>query len=219
MNQPVKFTFERRFQDRRLNPFNYGDEEQKVAKAAHEKALKDADAAGFAAGFAKGSEQTRAEETARLARAIELLGGHLAVLREDLGDIAERATGEAIRFAHLFARKLAGDLAERLPLAGVEEALLAIMRDIRGAPHLALSVAPDLVEAASARCGELARRHGFEGRLVVLGDPSAMPGDAKIEWAEGGIVVSREEIERRIADLTGSLATELAAGPESKLRG
>ena len=213
MSQPVKFTFERRFSDRRQNPFSYGgEEEQKVAREQHEQALKGAEASGFQAGFEQGLQQARAEETARLSRAIELLGNHLAVLRVDLGDIVEAASGEAIRFAHIFATKLSGDIARRLPLASVEQALLTIMSDVRGAPHLALSVAPDLVEAATERCSELAKRHGFEGRLVVLGDPSSMPGDAKIEWAEGGIVISREETERKIAELTGALTANLAGG-------
>ena len=29
---------------------------------------------------------------------------------------------------------------------------------------------------------------GFAGRLVVMGDPEIVPGDARIEWADGGIV-------------------------------
>ena len=80
-----------------------------------------------------------------------------------------------------------------------------------------MRVAPELVEAASARCGELARMHGFEGRLVVLGDPAAASGDARIEWADGGIEITRDEIDRRIASAITGLVRDIPgrmAAPE-----
>ena len=33
----------------------------------------------------------------------------------------------------------------------------------------------------------IARAHGFEGRLVVLGEPGIAVGDCRIEWADGGV--------------------------------
>jgi flagellar assembly protein FliH len=213
VSQPVKFTFERRFGERRANPFSYGDEEQKVALAAHEAALKQAEQAGFAAGREQGMADARAEETARLARAIEVLASHVDLLARDLGDVSEAATAEAIRMAHLFADTLSGALARRLPHARMEEALAAVLRDVRGAPHLVLRVAPDLVEAAGERCTALARAHGFEGRLVVLGDPDAMAGDARIEWADGGIAIDREAISRRIGAAVDDLSAAIAPQP------
>jgi flagellar assembly protein FliH len=216
LSQPVKFTFERRFGERRANPFSYGGEDRKVALAAHETAVREAADAAFAAGKLQGMEEARAEETARLARAIEVLGEHIGILRHDLGDVGEAATAEAIRMAHLFSDRLSGELARRLPLARMEEALLAVLRDLRGAPHIVLRIAPDLVEAASRRCTELARAHGFEGRLVVLGDPEAPAGDARIEWADGGISIEREAISRRIGAAVGALADALSPGRASE---
>jgi flagellar assembly protein FliH len=210
LSQPVKFTFERRFGERRANPFSYGGEERKVALAAHEAAVKQAEEAAFAAGRAQGAEEARTEETARLARALAVLGEHVDILARDLGEVSEAATAEAIRMAHLFADTLSGALARRLPHARIEEALAAVLRDLRGAPHLVLRVAPDLVEAASERCTALARARGFEGRLVVLGDPDANPGDARIEWADGGVAIDREEISRRIGTAVDELSAAIA---------
>jgi flagellar assembly protein FliH len=34
---------------------------------------------------------------------------------------------------------------------------------------------------------DINRAHGYEGRLVVLGEPSVGIGDCRIEWADGGI--------------------------------
>lgn len=49
----------------------------------------------------------------------------------------------------------------------------------------------------------LARERGYEGRLVVLGDPDMQAGDARIEWADGGIVRERARIEAAVADALG----------------
>ncbi len=46
----------------------------------------------------------------------------------------------------------------------------------------------------------LAREHGFEGRLVVLGEPDMPPGDARLEWADGGVVRERARIEAALAE-------------------
>jgi hypothetical protein len=38
---------------------------------------------------------------------------------------------------------------------------------------------------------------GFEGRLVILGEPEIVRGDCHIEWADGGILRDRKALERR----------------------
>jgi flagellar assembly protein FliH len=38
---------------------------------------------------------------------------------------------------------------------------------------------------------------------VVLGDPDMHAGDARIEWADGGIVRERARIEAAVADALG----------------
>ena len=60
-----------------------------------------------------------------------------------------------------------------------------------------------LVEEAEALVKRLARERGYEGRLVVLGDPDMAAGDARIEWADGGIVRERARIEASVLDALG----------------
>jgi flagellar assembly protein FliH len=40
---------------------------------------------------------------------------------------------------------------------------------------------------AREKIDEIARGHGFAGRLVVLGEPNIAAGDCRIEWADGGV--------------------------------
>jgi flagellar assembly protein FliH len=77
------------------------------------------------------------------------------------------------------------------------------LRHLRGVPHLAVRVNDSLVEETEALLRRLARERGFEGRLVVLGEPDLALGDARIEWADGGIVRERARIEAAITQALG----------------
>ncbi len=103
----------------------------------------------------------------------------------------------------LIARKIAGDALDAAPLAGIEEAARSALQHLRGVPHLVVRVHDGLVEDAEALVKRLARERGFEGRLVVLGDPETVPGDARIEWADGGVVRERARIEAAVAEALG----------------
>jgi len=209
-SQPVKFTFERRFEERRRPGFVYSEEEKTITRSAFDEAVAAAHAEGVAQGRQQGAQEARAEEAARLGRAVESIASTLQLLARDLSQIEEAATGEAIQAALAFSSRLAGDLATRLPVDRIEEAMASVMRDMRGAPHIALRVAPDLVEAARIVAEKLAREQGYEGRLIVLGDPDAKPGDAQIEWSEGGVLVRREETEQTLAALVRRLVDGIA---------
>ncbi|TXN60983.1 flagellar assembly protein FliH [Methylobacterium sp. WL18] len=83
------------------------------------------------------------------------------------------------------------------------EAARAALQHLRGVPHLVVRVHDGLVEEAETLVKRLARERGYEGRLVVLGDPDMHAGDARIEWADGGIVRERARIEAAVADALG----------------
>ena len=44
-----------------------------------------------------------------------------------------------------------------------------------------------LYEDAQTRLADIARRVGFDGRLLVLAEPDIGIGDCRIEWADGGM--------------------------------
>jgi flagellar assembly protein FliH len=70
-----------------------------------------------------------------------------------------------------------------------------------------------LQERARAELEETARGGGFDGRLVVLAEPEIAPGDCRIEWADGGVVLERAAIEVKISELVGRyLASRDQAG-------
>ena len=74
----------------------------------------------------------------------------------------------------------------------------ASFQHLRGVPHLVVRVNAALVEAVEAHVQRIARERGYEGRLVVMGEPDIAPGDGRIEWADGGIVREQAHIEAAV---------------------
>lgn len=170
-------------------------------------AVADAEARAYARGLEEGRVRAEAQAQARLSDALNRLGLAAAGLinQSDARD-AERED-QALTFATALARKLAGDALAASPLAAVEEAARAALQHVRGVPHLVVRVNEAIVDEADALVKRLARERGFEGRLVVLGEPDMPEGDARIEWADGGIVRERARVEAAALDAAGILSS------------
>src|SRR5437588_543284 len=64
----------------------------------------------------------------------------------------------------------------------------------------ALARAEEVYESTHQRLEEIARMHGFDGRLVVLAEPGMALGDCRIEWADGGLSRDRASTEAAIGE-------------------
>jgi len=210
---PAKFVFEREFPATadRIAPLEA--KEPTLTVSEHRRIAAAAVAGARSEAYIHGRTEAQAEETARLADAMERIGARLEALARELSHIEAAASAEAVRYAHGFALKLAGRLMDQTPLAQIEDAARAIFDDLRGQPHVAVRVAPALADQAKDKLGAIGRERGFEGRLIVLGEPEIALGDVRIEWADGGIVRDRAQAERALA---AGVERALAAGPANQ---
>jgi flagellar assembly protein FliH len=195
----VKFIVQREFPETANRMVPLERQEPMIKVAQHEQQLAEAVTAARAEAFIEGKAEADGEETARLARAMESVAMALEQLRHDLEGIQAMASDEAIHFAQAIALKVAGRLMDDQSLAMIEDAGRAIFDDLRGQPHVAVRVAPELVDPAKEKLSAIARERGFEGRLIVMGEPEIAPGDVRIEWADGGIIRDRSLVEQTIA--------------------
>lgn len=195
----AKFIFGREFPatPNRIVPLEKAEPVMTVHE--HEQRLETAIASARAEAFREGKTEAEGDETARLAEAMEQVARMLDQVRHELDDIQAKASEEAIRFGHDFGRKLADTLMDQAPMAGIEQAARAIFDDLRGQPHVAVRLAPALLDAAKEKLGALARERGFEGRLIVMGEPEIALGDVRIEWADGGVIRDRARVEQQVA--------------------
>lgn len=159
-------------------------------KAAGEAEL----AAARAEGFHAGVDQAHREAQGQLAG----LTGQLARSAERLfAQEAARTAAVEEHAAHVAiatAKALAGAALAEKPLAALEGAVRECLSHARTAPHLVLRVHESMVEAAEELVRKLAAEHGFAGKLIVLGQSDIVPGDGRIEWAEGGFVLDSQQL-------------------------
>jgi flagellar assembly protein FliH len=208
MPAPARFLFDTDFAAPPPRPEPVAPSVPTIELPVHEALLAEAERAAYERGLAAGREAAEAkaagrlaDEAARLAAAAQSILGVLDVERA-------RFEGEAIRLAEAIARKIAGRLFDLHP----RDAVLAVVEDaigpLRKAPHLVIRLASDDVEPIREALSRIAHERGFEGRLVVLGEPAIQRGDCRIEWADGGIVLDRAATE---AAVTRALDAHLGA--------
>lgn len=203
MSAPFPFARSFEIDERRMAPIE--TREATLTLSEHGRIVAQAVAAAEASGHARGVAETEADATARLALAVQQLADSMAALRHRLGAIETAAAGEAVAFALAFAGRVAGAALERWPLDTIEEAARSVFADLRGMPHVALTVSQDLVEATRDRLQAVVREAGLETRLVILGDPGTDSGDVTIEWADGGLVRDRAATEAALRAVAAAL--------------
>jgi flagellar assembly protein FliH len=172
-----------------------------AADAKHQAALAEAEARGRAAGVAAGLAQAQRATETRIAEALEGLGARATRLLDEAEARQAALEEEALGFALSFARKLAGEALRVHPTGPIAQAARAAFQHLRAVPHLVVRVNDGLVSEVDALVGRLAREHGFEGRLIVMGEPEIAPGDVRLEWADGGVLRERCRTEAAVAGL------------------
>jgi flagellar assembly protein FliH len=174
--------------------------ERPIPPAEHAIKLAEAESRAFGEGFAAAEKEAIAVAERRTAAAFEQIGDALGRLAQGLSAVETRLEAEAIELALAIARKLAPELVARQPLAEIAALAGECFRQLASAPHVVVRVSDALLESARTQLEEIARAHGFEGRLVVVGEPQIAAGDCKIEWADGGVVRNQAKTDEAISN-------------------
>jgi flagellar assembly protein FliH len=140
--------------------------------------------------FAEGREQgaREAEQTAErvAADALAAMDARLKAMEAAQREGQELAVRRAVQVAMAIARKLLPELARRNGMAEIEAVVAECMAQRLDEPRLLVKVNEMMLEPLRERLARLAETSGFGGRLVVSGDSKVVPGDCRIEWADGG---------------------------------
>jgi flagellar assembly protein FliH len=188
---PAKFRFD----------LDLGHREERnsvVTESAMAALVANARAEGFEQGVAEGMRSATVKAAERLAHAAEVLADHTAALNASLDDSRDRTLTDAVDLAATIGRKLAVHLLAQQPTAEIEALIAECLASLDSVPHLVIRCAPDLADAVREIALARIATSGFNGRLVVLGDPDQGLGDAKLEWVDGGIVRDRASLEAEI---------------------
>ncbi len=140
-------------------------------------------------GFEAGLTHARTERDAALLIAAD--GLHAAIegidahLEQVVGDLAQ----EAAAVAHAAAEQLAARALTELPAAAIDEAIGRVLRQVARGQEIQVAVAPALVAEMEQLIA--VRQNGDRRRLAitVVADGSLQPGDAHINWEQGGVIL------------------------------
>ena len=165
--------------------------------------VSNARAEGYRDGLAEGQRASVVKAAERLAHAAEILADHAAAVNAAIDDHRQQTLTEAAELAAVIGKKLARSLVASQPAAEIEVLIAECLVSLDSVPHLVIRCAPDLADAVREIAMARIATSGFTGRLVVLGDPDQVSGDARLEWVDGGIARDRTvleaEIDRRVA--------------------
>ena len=164
--------------------FSSGDKAPTITLVEAERRRADAESLAYRKGFAAGQEQAQNG-------ALGLIADGMERLDKALAGIEARLETEAVEVAVAVAGKLAPELIAREPFAEISALATESFNHLVKAPHVVVHIGAEAFEPAKIKLEEIAGARGFEGRLVVLSDPAMVPGDCRIEWADGGVARDR----------------------------
>lgn len=140
-------------------------------------------------GYEAGLAAARAERETALLSAVDALQAGLETVDGEVERVAARLQAEAAEVALAAAELLAARALEADPGAAVDAAIGRVLRQVARGTELVVRVHPDLageVErlVAVRQAGDRRRLH-----LQVAADAAVAPGDARIEWDQGALVL------------------------------
>ena len=181
MATPAKFLFD--------VDFGAPDKKEKAATPAEIAArIAEAEARAYRAGYDAAQREAKVESDRRAALALEEIGIAIKGIAARYAGIETRMETEAVDVAVAVARKLCAELIAREPLGEITALVSDCFSQLVSTPHLVVRINDSLYDAARAQIERLAAHAGFEGRLVILAEPTIATGDCRIEWADGGMV-------------------------------
>lgn len=166
--------------------------------------------AGVAAGRAAALAEAAQSNEARIAASLSNMALGLKVIlaaRQRYAEDAQRGALETLRA--LLAKALPA-LCRKAPLAEIEAMVVECLREAFDEPRVVLRVADGVFEAMQPRLEAVVAASGFAGKIVLLADAALAPGDARVEWADGG---AERDTRRLMHDIDEALARALDSIP------
>lgn len=207
MAQPVKYTFD--------TPFEGPRQGARRPRTTFDLAeLEAARTAAYDDGMKAGVALERAAIQKREAEALTVIGAALRDIAAARADAHGAAVRDGARFAAMAARRFAGGLIARDPAFEVEALLRRCLEALHGEPRVVLRVGTDAFDVLGPRIDALAGDIGFDGRVVLVGDPAFEGGACRVEWADGGAERNDDEAWAAL-DAAIDRATAAPEGPDA----
>jgi len=207
MTQPAKFTFDLDLAKttRKTKLMEQADLDLLISQAREQ---------GYNEGLEAGQQSVLSQTNQQIAAAAELIANHGNDFLTTLDHAQQHHLTQSTKLAASVGHKLAAHLVERDPLPEISALLEDCLASLSGTAHLVIRCNDQLGDQIKPIAEQFAHQAGFEGRLIIMGEPDFAMGDCKIEWSDGGLARNFqnlvEEIDQKIAQFV-HLKTPTAA--------
>jgi flagellar assembly protein FliH len=172
-----------------------------------------AKAAARAEGVAAGRAEAEQQIARRVADACVAVGAQLGELMSVLAQQHEAQTRQSVAAATEIARRLLPSLGKREAIGEIEALIRDCLSRLHDEPRLVVRVADELLDPIRQNVDQLTAAAGYTGRVILFADPAIKPGDARVEWADGGAERDSAAIWREIDSAIQRFVEGGAAAP------
>ncbi|WP_019962269.1 FliH/SctL family protein [Woodsholea maritima] len=128
------------------------------------------------------------------ADALRHIDGRLQILLSRLHQESESLRHEAVELALITAQVIADKALEQFGEESVRQCIEEALGDLRGEPRVTIRLNPIYVDALAPEIEQMAKHIGYEGAIHVRGDDDMAVGDCVLEWRNGAIERTRQDI-------------------------
>lgn len=151
--------------------------------------------------YAEGTRSAQAMADQAIASSLKQMSAVVESLFNVMDKEVECVRREAAQLAFSIGAKIAGKLLEDTPTRGMDELIDECLGNLRSEPHVHILVHPQNAEEIGTRIQETINGRSFGGQLHISPSDGLGDTDVRIEWANGGVERSHEEIIRAVATI------------------
>jgi flagellar assembly protein FliH len=173
-------------------------------------AVAEARKTALAEGTGKGKAEAGAQIERQTASALNAIANHFAKIEAEVKAAVGAMRETTVELSLAMVRRLFPEFARQHGLDEVKALLGRNLDTLRTEPRFTVRVAAGQADLLRGEVETLAQSRGYEGRIVVTADESLKAGDCRIEWSQGGMIRSADEIWKAIeaAMEQASISTE-----------
>lgn len=173
--------------------------------------LEQARTEAHALGRQEGMADAMAGIEQQVGRTLDTMFSRLSKVFEQHAAWTRTMETDAARLALTVMRKLAPQLCRGRELPEVERVVREAFGFLTEQPKVMVRVAPDVAEALRDRVELMASRVGYEGQVVLVGDPELPADDCRVSWQAGAVERSLDDTWEQIDQI---VERALAGQPE-----
>lgn len=169
--------------------------------------LETAKAEAYAQGRQQGMDDAMAGIEQQVARTLDAVFSRISKVFEQHSDWTKQMESDAARLGLAVIGRLAPELARERELPEVEAVIREAFGFLTEQPKVMIRVAKELEEPLSGKVELMASRVGYEGQVVLVGDPDLPIDDCRVSWQAGAVERSLDDVWGQIELITERVLT------------